>query len=321
MGTVPQPREQTHWGADAHRMVASSEAAASVATEMNASRLRALLQGRRERLALGQEAIAERLGISPRAYGNWERGRVKEWTDEKLYALAGALEMSEFQTNLLFLYAVDREAHADMSPISSRHEAHPDGTSAFLSDYDVMMEALSLPAFVIDTQWNVKMANKAYRDLFANIKPHPTASPTANFLRFGLFHPEASTVLVDQQSWQLAMLTQLSSSLDRHDADTGLHAIRRDVYMHPALHKAYREDMPQWIMGSGADLVYHESAIRELRHPDPHIGLRGCRVVEETPRRLKSLGLTRLTLVLTDLEDERMADQGDRHGAHDHHAP
>ncbi|MFI0813584.1 MmyB family transcriptional regulator [Streptomyces echinatus] len=296
---------------------ADQDAGEAMAAEMRANRLHAFIKGRREHLGLSQEAVADRLNISSRAYGNWERGRVKEWTDEKLYSLAEALEMSEFQTARLFLYAVGRAPQPDLRAMYRRTEAVDPATSAFLGDYNVMMEALSLPSFVIDQRWDVKMANKAYRHLFRKVRAHPTAMPSTNFLRFGLFHPDAPMVLVDHLKWQLAMLAQLASSLERHDDDTGLQAIRRDVYLHPVLRDAYLTDMPNWVLGSGADLVHQEGAVRELRHPDPQVGLHGCRLVEETPRSLKALGLTRLTLVLVELDDRSMTQ---RSGSHDHHA-
>lgn len=303
--------------ADVHHDADQEETAESLAAEIQAHRLQHFLKGRRDRLGLPQEAVAARLDISGRAYGNWERGRVKEWTDQKLYALAEALEMSEFQTTRLFLYAVGRAPQPDLRAMFRRTEPESPAISAFLGDYNVMMDALSLPTFVIDQRWDVKMANKAYRDLFRHVRAHPTAMPATNFLRFGLFHPDAPDVLVDHLKWQLAMLAQLSSSLERHGDDAGLQAIRRDVYLHPQLLDAYLTDMPHWVLGSGADLVHHEGAVRELRHPDPHVGLQGCRLVEETPRSLQALGLTRLTLVLVELDNRSVPED---YRPHDHHA-
>jgi transcriptional regulator with XRE-family HTH domain len=267
----------------------------TLAAEMQAMRLHDFLKGRRDHLRLSQEAVAGRLNISSRSYGNWERGKVREWTDEKLYALAEALEMSAYQTNRLFLYAVGRAAQPDRRAVIRRTESDAPAAAAFLGDYAAMMNALALPTFVIDRRGDVKMSNNAYQDLFCEVRPHPTAMPSSNFLRFGLFHPDAPTVLADHLEWQLAILAQLSSSLERHDDDTGLQAIRRDVYLHPALRNAYVNDMPDWVLGSGTDLVHHESAVRKLRHPDPIVGLQRCRLVEETPRPLKARGLTRLT--------------------------
>ncbi|MFF8431785.1 helix-turn-helix domain-containing protein [Streptomyces sp. NPDC016566] len=293
------------------------DTAEGLAAEIRAKRLQDFLKGRREYLDLSQKEIAERLMITDRAYGNWERGRVKEWTDEKLHLLAQALEMSEFQTTRLFWLAVDRGPLPHLRATSRRTHKEDPATAALLYDYCVMMDALSLPTFLIDHRWDIRMTNKAYRELFHNLRPHPTAMPCTNFLRFGLFHPDAPTILVDHLKWQLAMLATLASSLERHDDDTALHTIRQDVYRHPALRDAYLKDMPNWVLGCGEDLVHHEGRVRELRHPDPQVGIRGCRLVEETPQSLQVLGLTRITLVLVDPEARHISEQ---HGSHNHHA-
>jgi transcriptional regulator with XRE-family HTH domain len=278
-----------------------------LAAEMRAKRLQELVQGRRELLDLSQEEVAERLTISSRAYGNWERGRVREWTDHKLHSLACALEMTQFQKFRLFWLAVGRAPQPDCG-LTSQHASQEDpSVAAFLADYSVMMDALSLPTFVIDRRWDVKMANQAYRDLFRGVRPHPTAMPIGNFLRFGLFHPDAPTIFADYLSWQLSMLAQLASSLDRHDQDSVLQAIRREVYLQPALRDIYLNHMPDWVLGAGADLVHDEGGVRKLRHPDARVGLQGCRLVEETPRPLQARGLTRITLVFTASSDEAAA--------------
>lgn len=260
--------------------------------------LQDLLKGRRDHLGLSQEVVAERLAISARSYGNWERGTIKEWTDQKLHALAEVLEMSEFQTDRLFRYAVGRAPHPHSRAASGRVGRESPASAAFLDDYGAMMDALSLPTFVVDQRWDIKMANSAYRDLFRDVRPHPTAEPSANFLRFGLFHPDAPTVFADHPKWRLAMLAQLASSLEAHTQDSGLRSLHHDVHRHPVLRDIYRHDLPDWVLAGGSDLLHHDNEVRELRHPDPHVGPQGCRLVEETPRSLQALGLTRITLML-----------------------
>ncbi|MFE7778420.1 helix-turn-helix domain-containing protein [Streptomyces sp. NPDC057445] len=275
-----------------------------LAAEIHARRLQDWVKGRREKLDLSQQDVADRLAMSGRAYGNWERGRVREWTDTKLFALAAALEMTEFQTARLFWLAVGRTPQPElrMAPAGSRPA--DEATTAFLKDYRRMMASLSLPTFLIDYRWNVKTANEAYVALFSQVRTHQATMPTDNFLRFGLFHPDAPTLLADHKSWQLSMLAQLSGSLERYDQDPTLQAIRREVYLDPALTEAYDEEMPEWVLEAGTDLVHNGDTVRSLRHPDPHVGLQACRLVEETPRPLQALGLTRITLVLTDLPEE-----------------
>jgi transcriptional regulator with XRE-family HTH domain len=284
---------------------------------MRARRLQQLIQGRRDYLQLSQEEVASRLAMSARAYGNWERGVVKEWTDHKLYALAEALEMTPYQTAQLFWIAVGRTPQPEFVGAARREPGEDPVAAAFLDDYSVMMDALSLPAFLIDHRWDVRKANGAYRDLFQRVRRHPSAMPTGNFLRFGLFHPDAPAILADQADWKLSMLAQLSASLERHDQDPVLQSIRRDVYRDPVLRDSYLNELPSWVLGAGADLLHHAGGVRLLRHPDPAVGLRECRLIEETPRPLQALGLTRITLVLTGVNDTHASE---RRPCHDHHA-
>ncbi|MER5890448.1 helix-turn-helix domain-containing protein [Streptomyces sp. NPDC001941] len=281
----PRPHEDT------------PELATDSVPQTQAERLHEFIRARRDHLGLPQEAIAARLNISSRAYRDWERGRVKAWKDEKLFALAGALQLSEYQVTRLFLLALGRPPALDTGRTLGVVAPGTDAAD-LLDDYAVMLDSLVLPSVVVDKRWDIQMANSAYRELFSAVRAHPTAMPTANLLRFGLFHPDAPTVLADHLYWQLAMLAQLASSLEQHSEDRGLQAIRRDVFRHAALRDAYLTDMPNWVLGAGSDLVHHERTVRELRHPDPRRGLLGCRVVDETSRSLRAVGLLRLTFVL-----------------------
>ncbi|RNG21609.1 helix-turn-helix domain-containing protein [Streptomyces botrytidirepellens] len=280
---------------------------------MRGKRLQDFLKGRREYLGLSQEVVAERLNISARAYGNWERGRVKEWTDQKLYALAETLEMTTYQVDRLFRIAVDRAPQSNQQVTAFRGRSEDPSTTAFLGDYRTMMDALSLPTYVVDHRGDVKIENKAYRDLFSGVRPHGQAMPSRSFLRFGLFHPEAPAILAGHANWQLVLLAQLASKLDSNSEDPELQSIRREVLRNESLRKAYLHELPYWTLSSGADPMHHEGALLELHHPDHRIGVKACRLVEETPKSLERLGLTRITLVLTNITESHAP----QHGIHE----
>ncbi|MQS37087.1 MmyB family transcriptional regulator, partial [Streptomyces katsurahamanus] len=53
--------------------------------------------------------VAARLDISTRTYDAWECTPSEDWTEERLYALVKALEMTDQQGGWLFRLAVDRE--------------------------------------------------------------------------------------------------------------------------------------------------------------------------------------------------------------------
>jgi DNA-binding XRE family transcriptional regulator len=291
--------------------------AAALAAEMRAMRLHDLIKGRREHLGLSQEIVAKLLAVRCRTYGNWERAVVKEWTDEKLHALAAALEMTAYHRARLFWLAVGRAPQPDPGITTRALPDEDPETAAFLRDYHLMMDALSLPTLLIDHRWNTNRSNKAFRNLFRGIRPHPTAMPETNFQRFVLFHPDAPTVLVDHQNWTLSMLAELASGLERHNQDPTLRAIHSDVHEDPHLKAAYYSNLPTGVPNGGNDLVHSDSAVLTIRHPDPALGLRGCRLVGESPRPLSALGLTRITLILTEPDDRPLPERGH---AHNHHA-
>ncbi|GAA0616573.1 helix-turn-helix domain-containing protein [Streptomyces crystallinus] len=260
--------------------------------------LQELIRGRRSRLGLSQETVAERLGVSSRAYGNWERGRVKEWTDGKLHALADVLEMSDYQVERLFRLAVGRFPRVRQPP------AHPGRTpdkaaSAFLADCNVMMDALSLPALLINHRWEVRAANRAYHDLFTGLSAHPGADPAASFLRFGLLHPEAGSILANHADWRISLLSALAGAREQYPHDAGLRALHTEVHRRPSLRALCRDSVEGCAPDDTGDLAHSEGPLRVLRHPDPRRGLQICRLVEEIPTRAHTLGLTRLTFVLT----------------------
>ncbi|MGW2492454.1 MmyB family transcriptional regulator [Streptomyces sp. NPDC001606] len=175
------------------------------------------------------------------------------------------------------------------------------GTQAYLRDYALLLDSLPFPSLVVDHRWNVALANGAFGTLFHGVRPHPTAMPTENFLRFVLFHPDAADVLGEHESgWCLPMLAHLKSALDSHGHDHELQSVRRDVAEDPIMEAAYRQGLPHWIRAVGESGTRLDGAVRLLLHPDPRRGPTECRIVEETPQTLRELGHRRLTMVLRD---------------------
>ncbi|MFC5212911.1 hypothetical protein [Streptomyces coerulescens] len=187
---------------------------------------------------------------------------------------------------------------------------------AYLRDYAALVEAVPFPSVVFDHRWDVVLTNTAFASLFRGVGPHPTAMPGENFLRFVLFHPDASTVLGEHESsWCLPMLAHFAAAVERHGHDHGLQAIRRDIAQDPIMEAAYRQGLPHWIRAVGEQAVARDGAVRPLLHPDPRWGATECRVVDETPRTLEEMGYTRLTLVLRELRRERTRTRVPRRGA------
>ncbi|WP_223837611.1 helix-turn-helix domain-containing protein [Streptomyces venezuelae] len=263
-------------------------------------RRKEILRQRREELGLSQEDLAARLRISVRAYGNWERGLVKEWTDRKLLALAEALEMSERQCFWLFRVMVDRDPPPTWRAAQGSRLPEDPAQRDYLRDYAALMEAVPYPSFLVDHRWDVALTNSAFDQLFQTVRPHPTALPDDNFLRFVLFHPDAAAVLEDHEpAWCVPLLAQFATALAADPEDQGLRSIRQEVARDPFMEAAYRYGVPHWLSTYGAEAAERDGAVLAVRHPDPRWGLVRCRMVSEHGRMLDAMGLTRITLVLS----------------------
>lgn len=179
-------------------------------------------------------------------------------------------------------------------------------TRAYLEDYAAFLHVVPFPSLVVDRRWDVLLTNVAFRTLFREVEPHPTAMPGDNFLRFVLFHPDAATVLGEHESsWCLPMLAHFAKTMERHDHDHGLQAIRRDIAQDPLMEAAYRQGLPHWLRAVGEQAAEHDGSVRKLRHPDPRWGTTDCRLVVETTRVLDGMDCIRLTLVLREASRTR----------------
>ncbi|UQX03900.1 helix-turn-helix domain-containing protein [Streptomyces sp. RerS4] len=267
---------------------------------VRSERRKEILRQRREELGLSQEDLASRLRISVRAYGNWERGLVKEWTDRKLLALAEALEMSERQCFWLFRVMVDRDPPPTWRAAEENRLPRDPAQRDYLCDYAALMEASPYPTFLVDHRWDVALTNSAFDRLFQSVRPHPTALPDDNFLRFVLFHPDAAAVLEDHEpGWCVPLLAQFAAALAAAPDDEGLRSIRQEVARDPFMEAAYRYGVPHWLSTHGEQAARRDGAVRTVRHPEPGWGPVRCRTVAESGQMLEAMGLTRITFVLS----------------------
>ncbi|MER7763778.1 helix-turn-helix domain-containing protein [Streptomyces sp. NPDC097619] len=267
---------------------------------VRSERRKALLRQRREELGLSQEDVAARLGISVRAYGNWERGLVKEWNDRKLLSLAQALEMSDRQRFWLFRVLVDRDPPQSWRASEDCRLPEDPAQRDYLRDYAAFMESVPYPSFLVDHRWDVALTNSAFDQLFQSVRPHPTALPDDNFLRFVLFHPDAAAVLEDHEpSWCVPLLAQFAAALAACPDDPGLQGIRQEISHDPFMEAAYRFGVPHWLTAYGSEAARSDGAVLGVRHPDPRWGRARCRFVSESGPLLQEMGFTRFTFVLS----------------------
>ncbi|GAA2231589.1 hypothetical protein GCM10010232_17710 [Streptomyces amakusaensis] len=87
---------------------------------LRSRRLTDILRERREELGLSVAEVAARLDISTGVYDTWEGTPSEDWTEDRLYALVKALEMTDQQGGWLFRLAIDREPPAALAGRSVR---------------------------------------------------------------------------------------------------------------------------------------------------------------------------------------------------------
>jgi transcriptional regulator with XRE-family HTH domain len=144
---------------------------------------------------LSQQAVAQRLGISPRLYQDWE-GCGRPIPAHRLDGLATALRLDPRQRDELWFIVT--------GGYPPRGPAEPDPEA--VTGWTSYLHALQVPALTVDDAWRVLENNHAWRQLF-----EPAGQlPPANLLRFVLFEPYARQLCGEWKTgWVTAFLRQL----------------------------------------------------------------------------------------------------------------
>ncbi|MEW2518716.1 helix-turn-helix domain-containing protein [Actinacidiphila alni] len=144
---------------------------------------------------LSQHAVAQRLGISPRLYQDWEAcGR--PIPAHRLDSLANALRLDSRQRDELWFIVT--------GGYPPRGPAEPDPEA--VTGWTSYLHALQVPALTLDGAWRILETNHAWRQLF---EPAGQAPP-ANLLRFVLFAPYARQLCGEWKAgWVRDFLRQL----------------------------------------------------------------------------------------------------------------
>jgi transcriptional regulator with XRE-family HTH domain len=144
---------------------------------------------------LSQHAVAQRLGISPRLYQDWECcGR--PIPAHRLDSLANALRLDLRQRDELWFIVT--------GGYPPRGPAEPDPEA--VTGWTSYLQALQVPALTVDGVWRILETNHAWRQLF-----EPAGQlPPVNLLRFVLFAPYARQLCGEWKTgWVTAFLRQL----------------------------------------------------------------------------------------------------------------
>lgn len=142
---------------------------------------------RRRTPGLRREEVAQLAGLSTTWYTWIEQGRDVSVSPHALARLAGTLRLDRAQRAYLFELAGKR----DPSPGESADDALPTAVPAAVS-------AITMPAYVLDRQWNARCCNRAAERLFTGWldQPEPRDSER-NLLRFIFLDPGARSLICD----------------------------------------------------------------------------------------------------------------------------
>ncbi|WP_406301166.1 helix-turn-helix domain-containing protein [Streptomyces sp. NBC_00885] len=248
----------------------------------------------RHRTAEGitQKELAERLKITPRSLRNW-MARASRLEAREAERLADALNMSgENRKNLHVL-----TGNVPPAPQATELRRTPE-----MALYQAMIDGTEHLSVVYTECWDIVIGNQAFRDIFAQVRPHATAHPFRNTTRYVMFHPDAYLILgagdktAFHEDWLMPTLAHFSATFQQLPEHQRLQDMEREIIQRPALRRAYRQ-APAWIAENG-DIAINPSPRRFL---DTRVGrVMDAHIITEAHQGYQSLTLQRATFILRD---------------------
>jgi transcriptional regulator with XRE-family HTH domain len=173
---------------------------------------------RRRTPGLRREELAQLCGVSTTWFTWIEQGRDISVSPSALLRLSGALRLGRAERAYLFDLAGIRDTDQDHSDTDSV-------PAAVLSCVD----AIAVPAYVLDREWNALSWNAAAAHLFVGWLDAPGER---NLLRFTFCEPRARTLICDWETRARRLAAEFRAASSAHVDDPGLRALvdalRRD---------------------------------------------------------------------------------------------
>ena len=201
---------------------------------------------RRRTPGLRREEVAARAGVSITWYTWLEQGRGGPPSEEALERIARALELDRAGREMLFLLAQQRPPRVERS-------AKP--TTSVPKAVQRVLDALSVPAFVKTTTWDVVAWNKAMIPLrdFAKLSPRDR-----NTLRTIFLSPAAKTRVADWEERARAVVATFRMDVARIGGSAEATALVAELCERSA-------DFRQ--MWSETEVRSHAAGRKKIRHP------------------------------------------------------
>lgn len=170
---------------------------------------------RRRTPGLRREEVAQLAGLSPTWYAWLEQGRDIAVSPHGLARLAAALRLDRAARAYLFALA-DRR---DPAPAP----AQPDDLPATLA---ACVAACTVPAYLLDRLWNVRLSNAAAAHLFAGWLDQPGPH---NLLRFVFLAPAARALIPDWDARARRVLAEFRADCAAHLEDAPVRALLAEL--------------------------------------------------------------------------------------------
>lgn len=173
-----------------------------------------LVHCRQQANGLSQEAVAQRLGVSARWYGAFERGETQRHQPDFLSRVSSELKMSPPQRLTFYML---QTGHEPLRPAEGELTLAPEWQGA--------LDASIFPGYVSGRGWDIEATNKAFRGIWGE------GRQPSNVMRHILLDGEVrETVLMDWATgWALPALFELRAALLASPWHEGLRLLQREV--------------------------------------------------------------------------------------------
>ncbi|MFZ6647046.1 helix-turn-helix transcriptional regulator [Undibacterium sp. TJN25] len=207
--------------------------------------------GRRRTPGLRREELAQLCDVSPTWITWLEQGRPVTASVETLAAMADALKLTAAERSYLFTLA------GKLDPAASPEPAHG-GADAVLGS----LAHISIPAYILDRQWNALAWNDAAQDLFVGWldqgKKDAESQEAPSLLHYTFLSPRARKLILDWEDRARRLVAEFRADCGRHLDDTAVQPVVADLCRLSKEFAAYWQDY---------DVTTREGGTRQFRHP------------------------------------------------------
>jgi transcriptional regulator with XRE-family HTH domain len=207
------------------------------------------VQGSRRVPGLRRAEVAQLAGISAEYYAKLERGHLSGVSAGVLDAIANALRLDDAERAYL-------DALAQASDPDLRRRPVPSVSAEVRQNVRRLIDAMGVPAFIVDVRTTVLAANPLGRVLYAPL--FRAGEVTPNHARFNFCDPHAPLFWGDWEHVADESVAMLRANAGRNPGDKGLARLIEELLGES------EEFRVRW---ARHDVHDHRTGLKHLRHP------------------------------------------------------